>query len=431
MKYYILTFFINLILAFTLYGQSEIPDPGANLESVQQFKTQQGNHLRLVTDTLHNTLSVMVGKTNHSFGSTPKSAANRFISKHTHLLGLEGEHHSLEFVESFPSNYDGERVTYQHYFKDIPVLNSGYVFSVTSDGHINYINGEVYPAISLNITPALTKNTVLSIITAEVRTTSYILKEQPELSVLVLSNSEDYDASLVYNSKVYLDDRSEAWEFIIDANDGTVIEKRSLINSLVSNRESPHIKQSNDAEIHNIPIPKSKNISTTGTGKVYKISPNFEANPTTQNLNRLDNLSPQKLIGEHVWVMYYPGAEVTSSTGDFIYTDADHEFDEVMSYYHADEFENWIIGKGLSSTEIPQAVITTRFNQGYAFTISGLGEIYFEDEDNAQGLNNPTREGAVIAHEYMHVISEHFNTLDANETTDAMDEAYSDYFALA
>ena len=133
--------------------------------------------------------------------------------------------------------------------------------------------------------------------------------------------------------------------------------------------------------------------------------------------------------GENVTVDYYNNTNASSSTGTFNYSTTSPHFDEVMAYYHSDEFETWLIQKGLNNSLVGKVSITTRHPSYYAAAYSSRREIYYGS--SMLGLNNPTKEATVIAHEYMHVVSEYFHDLTALGQEKAMDEAYSDYFAIA
>ena len=53
-------------------------------------------------------------------------------------------------------------------------------------------------------------------------------------------------------------------------------------------------------------------------------------------------------------------------------------------------------------------------------------------ETNTSGWLNPARDSDAITHEYMHIVSETYNTLnEEGYQAYAMDESYSDYFAVA
>ncbi len=232
----------------------------------------------------------------------------------------------------------------------------------------------------------------------------------------------------MYALDIYLEEQPDAWRYFIDAQTGDIVRKKNLLS------------HGNEVDVNTISLTKSvmypeddvenaARFRINGTGTVYTMSPNLNTSTSTETLHRLDNLSPRKLRGDNITVDYYNNTDASSSTGTFNYTTSNAHFDEVMVYYHGDEFEAWMIGKGMGNTQVGKVSAVTRHNTRYASSTPSLREIYFMD--GASGLNNPTKEAAVIVHEYMHVVSETYNDLELNLETDAMDEAYSDYFGLA
>jgi Zn-dependent metalloprotease len=103
-----------------------------------------------------------------------------------------------------------------------------------------------------------------------------------------------------------------------------------------------------------------------------------------------------------------------------------------MSYYHSDEFEAWLVGDlGMSSTRLDGEVdVETRSNQCYACMDPSNQNAYFSD-GSGYTLKNPTRERSIVAHEYMHAVSHQYNTLDQSFNAEALNEGYSDFFAVA
>jgi len=146
-------------------------------------------------------------------------------------------------------------------------------------------------------------------------------------------------------------------------------------------------------------------------------------------IHRLNDVNPRILDGENIVVYNYATSEASSTDGSFIYDPSNTHFDEVATYYHGDEFESWLVSKGMSPTRVAKVTATVHYYTYYAASIPSLRLMYFQD--SYTGLNNPTFESAVIAHEYAHIVSETYNTLTQNDSAGAMDEAYSDYFGLA
>ena len=221
----------------------------------------------------------------------------------------------------------------------------------------------------------------------------------PTLSIYVDIESKELQYHLAYQVEVEIPEPVEVWQYLIDAHSGEVLRKVSLL---------AHIN---------------------GSGKVYQTNPT-RGGVVTKTLHRLRDLSPRRLDGDNVVVYRWNATAASSSNGQFYYSTTDARFDEVMAYYHSDEFEAWLIeSKGMETNRVGKVTVYTRHTSIYAGADAPGRKIYFRD--SASGRNNPTKEAAVIAHEYMHVVSETYNALDQDAQALAMDEAYSDYFGIA
>lgn len=338
------------------------------------------------------------------------------------MLGLTGSH-NLRQVKRINSRRGQVKFRFQQTYKGIPVLNSGYLISVAEAGEINYISGDFYKDINLNTDPKLNAGQVISSIETDLRGTALDYWKEPELSIYPQLSEDKAEAfALVWHVRVRVEGQPEAWRYYIDAKNGSIIEKKSLVDDVHSVHHG-FVESEINAETE-----AARMRRVNGSGKVYVVSPNY-GGTVSRTLHRLDDVSPRRLEGDNVSVDYYNQTNATSSTGTFNYSSTNSHFDEVMAYYHSDEFEAWLIGKGLGTSQVDEVLVTTRHPSIYAGAIAAAREVYFGD--SASGLNNPTREAAVITHEYMHVVSETYNDLQDLGEPDAMDEAYSDYFGIA
>ncbi|MEQ8578125.1 MAG: T9SS type A sorting domain-containing protein [Balneola sp.] len=395
----------------------------------EQFNTANEESLEIIWNQYSNTFSKMMGKTSQSYGSTADESVVNFINQHKNLLGIQENEFELIQTKRTSSKNGLIKYQYQQTYKDVPVMNSGYLISSSKDGFIEYISGDFYSDITMDVTAALPNNSTIKVVEENLETDKFTILENPELSIYPKKINGKEFFYLVYSITVDLEQNTDVWEFLIDARDGSIIEKKSLITHLFMSEEAYGKTENYNTERN----PKYTNVSNTltnGTGTVYKTSPSL-GTTSIETLYRLDNLSPRKLQGDNVIVDRHNVADASSSTGAFNYSSSDPEFEEVMVYYHSDGFENWLINNGMSTSQVDDPVTAfTRHSGGvYAGASPSLGELYFKF--SSSGRNNPTKEAAVITHEYMHIVSATYNTLDDNNEEKAMNEAYSDYFALA
>ena len=346
------------------------------------------------------------------FAGTPAQAAKAFLRANKGMFGIKDADRNLR-LDRNTSDFGASQVLYQQVYEGVPVLHSGYLVVFDPSGAITYVDGSYYPDLSVDTKPALSAAAASVAARAGLQGRSEV-SSGPDLVVYVdgapgtVSDGRPQSYHLAYRLKVEVGKPvDEAWEYVVDAHTGTILRKVSLLE---------HVGHAEPAG------------RIDGSGQVYVVHPNY-AGLVTVPLHRLLNISPRKLDGDNVLVDNYSYADATSSTGSFIYDPSNPNFDDVMAYYHSDEFEAWLVGKGLPQTKVAKVTIRTRYPGVYASTYSSTREIRY---GSASGeLRNPTLEAAVVTHEYMHVVSETYNTLTQNDYADAMDESYSDYFAVA
>lgn len=420
-----------------LNGQPYSSDTLQTETKWERFNDENDHTLRIVYD--ENTFSTMIGKTKQSYGNSAEQASLNFISQHKNLLGTTSPSHSLQKVKENKSQFGGAKFTFRQQYKNIPVLNAGYVISVTEHGRIDYISGHFYGDIKHAVTPKITSHVAKQRVIQDVGTSEFSLDESPYLSMYVDTDKVPEQYTLVYAMDVYLDDQSDAWKMYINAADGSIVKKISLVNRFTAHRQGNTNTLKQKVLPSNSQHTSNQQMSIDGTGKVYKVSPLYGTGPTVETLHRLDDLNPRLLRGEHIeQVDYWDNTDASSSTASFQYDTTNPHFDEVMAYYHSDEFENWMIEDfGMSASQTEIALIRTRFDNpnnnnanAPASTTAAIAIVNYWGETSDS--NNPTYEAAVIAHEYMHIVSETYNALDEEIVdTKAMDEAYSDYYGMA
>lgn len=423
MKRFIITYLLLASTATIVNAQVARTDSAARGHWAQ-FNQAHEQRLKVVWDKASGRFSNMLGTT-RSFGRTPDEAISNFINLKSSLLGLS-DNHKLKQLNRLNTQNGQVKFRFQQTYNDIPVLNSGYLISVTETGEIDYISGNFYEGISLEVQSELSAGQVTSAIETDLGESAFDFLKEPELSIWPLVTEDTMEVFvLVWHARVRVKDQPVAWRYYIDVENGTIIEKKSLVKDLLPLKLSS--VETDMTEKEEVP----RMIPVNGTGTVYQVSPNYGSGTVTRTLHRLDNVSPRKLEGLHVSVDYYNQSNATSPTGSFNYSTSNAHFDEVMVYYHSDEFEDWLIGKGLDNSQVDEVLIRTRFSDTFASTVAEYREVFFGTEDAVLGLNNPTWEAAIITHEYMHVVSGTYYDFDTPGHEQAMDEAYSDYFALA
>ena len=195
---------------------------------------------------------------------TPDEIARSFLQAHHQLFGIADVNRDLRLDRERFSERGGTRLQYQQYYQGIPVLYSGYLVAVHTNGSIYYLSGDYYPDLTVDTQPTLTPTSALAIIQADLAGASLQILSEPQISIYVSSEQDSLRYHLVYQTQVQGAKIDEAWEYLVDAHTGHIHRKVSLIE---------HIN---------------------GSGSVYVTNPNH-GSPVTRTLHRLRDLSPPKV----------------------------------------------------------------------------------------------------------------------------------------
>ena len=422
-----------LIQSVNLFAQNE----KANLDLRQMwedFESENKNTLKIVWDENKNSFSKLIGKTSNSYGSTPDTAINNFISQHSELLGIKKKDHNLVVKKKNTWNSENKkthRYEVSQTYNQVPVLYSGYKINVSDDGFIEYISGSFYSEINISTKPEFRINDAIGMINSDLDVTEISkIESGTELYVLPLYNDNKVEFKLVYRTDVTNSDGT--WRYDIDATNLKIVQKKNLLKShihplpVTENSKKMKIQKKYPIEKNNIVI---NSTSVTATGNVYAVSPAY-ANRTMKTLYRLDNASPLKLKGSNIEVTTENGFDAYATNGVFNFSTTSDFFDQTMVYYHGDTFEEWLIDNHeLSSNQIGKVTAYVRHGLGPG-AVASTKKMYFNGVGN--GLLNNTFEAAIIVHEYMHIVTGSFNNMtnSYNDEPLAMDEAFSDYFGI-
>ncbi|WP_420456728.1 M36 family metallopeptidase [Rubrivirga sp.] len=425
--------------ALTPSAAAQKLDAQARSVAIEMFRAEQENALadglEIQVDPLTTTVSALVGGQFPGFTGPPESAARTFLDAHKAVFGFSDASDDLEHL-STRSSGTSTQVLFRQRYRGVPLLYSGYLVAIDRSGAIHFVSGDAYPDVEVDIAPALSASAALSTARSDMGAPEAKVVREPELAIW----ADETDGKLVYHLVHSFDletrEPLSAWTYLIDAHSGRVLWKTSLLEDVSDHGLETVSSESDGRDSRFAPFADLSGEATSsvlnpvsGSGNVYASNP-LHGSPVSKPLFRLQNLSPRRLDGEHLWVDRYNAADVTSSNAVFNYAPTDARFDEVMVYHHGDMFEGAFLSPaGLPVNQVAKIKATTQYYTGYAFAYSSLGEIYFQS--GASGLNNPTKEAAVIVHEYMHVVSETYNALTYPAEADAMDEGYSDYFGIA
>jgi Zn-dependent metalloprotease len=391
---------ICLLMLFTSAGFAQVPAKEQRRNLMQDFNQRYNNRWEIQWSEATGTPAAILGYKLSAYSGTPEQIVRQFLHDEKGMLGIESVDKNLKLEVTRYTSRGGTCILFTQVYQGVPVLNSGYLVAVDDDKNIYYLSGDYYPEVSLNVSPVLLASDIVKIVESDLAGSTIEKVSDPVLSILAEVDITTEKYTLVYRVEATTSQPIDIWRYTINANDGSMIEKISLIEKV------------------------------NGNGDVYLTNP-LHGSIVNRIIHGLRDISPRKLDGDNAIVLNDSTSEASSPSGSFVYSASNTHFDEVMAYYHGDEFERWLIGKGMETGRVGKVTIHTENLSYYAAANSSSRIIYFSDGEAFPGLRNPTREAAVIVHEYMHVVSQTYNSLDQNSRAEAMDEAYSDYFGLA
>ncbi len=452
----ILAFVSTALFAAPGLAQTQQGPPDAAPDSVRraaaaQFQQDHGAAWQIQWSAETGTPATLMSGTAAGYSGPPEQAGRAFLEDHAQLFGIENAQTNLRVARQNASQSGSAQVLYQQVYRGVPVLASGYLVAVNEAGEVYYVSGDYYPDVKLpSVAPQVSAQAVVrhmrDDLDAAGPSSEFEVLEQPELVVYVDkgnagtgpdagSAGESLSYHLAYVAEAERRSPLEAYKYVIDAQSGTVLYKTSLVEDAGHAHgfggETP-ATDAGDARPRRNAAGNAALVNASG--EVYRTNP-LHGSPVTVTLTRLRDLSPRDLYGYEVDVNDRFGNAALSPSGEFDYSPSDFRFDQVMVYHHSNDFEAWLVGDLGWSDDTGEVNAETRSDQCYACTIPSQEDAFYSDGTGypnvIPGFENPTHEASIMAHEQMHIVSEKYDDLNHNGDGDALDEGYSDYFAVA
>jgi Zn-dependent metalloprotease len=330
---------ILLLVSASLAGAQDrpvsVPPDSARGQAAAQFQQEHGPAWRVAWHEKAGTPATLTNGRARGYSGPPEQAGRAFLDDHKKLFGIENARQNLDVAETIQSEKGSSRVQYRQVYHGIPVLNSGYLVAFDREGAVHYVSGDYYPDLQVDTSPKLQPGDAIGTMRSDLGGgSSFELRQEPVLSIFVDDSGEELTAHLAYEARAERRDPLEAYKYVVDAHSGEILQKISLIETIDPSARD-RSERPERARTNEVP---TLGASTTGSGDAYRTNP-LHGSPTSVTLHRLDDVSPKVLEGDNVAVTNEEASEATSSTGDFSYSPSNTHFDEVMTYYHSDEFE--------------------------------------------------------------------------------------------
>lgn len=395
MKTYLLIIFGIFAMVFTAYAQ-ERPNP-ANQKQAQwgHFKAAEGNSWEVRWKETGVPRMVSNGLTK-AYAGTPEAAARKFLSEYQDLFSMKRDLADLKHAKT--QTYRGvHHVTFKQNYKNLRVEGGEYLVHIREDGRVAMANGHYYPNIDLSTNATLSPGQAVNIAKEDLKASALSdEKTKADLVIYPVNN----EARLSYKTRVVTEHPFSDWMYIVDAHDGSILEKYSMVSNV---------------------------LTVIGKGDVY---PQHPGNSVLTNKDLYGLNGNGRLDGTYVKVYNDKGSEAYSSSHTFEYSPSNTHFDEVSLYYHTDNVrrhyfealdeDNDLFGKlnahAHSNYTCPGGSNNSCFSSG---------AIYFGDNFNL------AKEDKVVHHEYSHAIINDINSgiLSGNGEQASINEGLADFFA--
>jgi len=406
----LMSIYLVSLLGFIQVVQ-EKPDKDERMAAINTFNHKYDKQFKIRKHSSTGTPATILGHKITKYSGTPEQIAKTFLNEEKIMFGIENVQRDLKLTRTNYSDEGGSSLMFTQIYNGVPILGSGYLVVVDNDGSVYYVSGDYFPDVTLDTDPSLNKGSITDIIISDISAQEITSTSEPVLYIYVNDmDSQRSSFSLVYKSIIITNNPYDEINYIIDAHSGEIISKGSLISKV------------------------------TGSGEVFETNPIQYDEVISVDLLGLNDAvgGYYYLDGENVKIESedpetYPDAK--ESTPEFDYDTWDHRFGQVMCYFHADSFLRWLDRKGLDLNDVPKITITTNYpHPVFARSSRYYPIIQISDGSGYQYRRNPTHEAAIIAHEVMHQVTRAFGVLqdnDLDKMPKAMNEAYSDFFALS
>jgi Thermolysin metallopeptidase, catalytic domain len=184
------------------------------------------------------------------------------------------------------------------------------------------------------------------------------------------------------------------------------------------------------------------NVASAGVGQAsgYKINPSRGAVESLPLKDLLD--PPRSLTGQGTEIWGLNQTRVSSKDGRFVFTPAQSEFDEPQLYFFLqvcrEAADGFARGKHASRLKADpkfnpmKGSVHVREANDNAFYMPDTGRLYFGDTTKGSPTRYSSRSLDLVLHEFGHALSDGICKLGrarAHDSSRAMSEGYSDYFA--
>ena len=389
----------------------------------------------------------LVGRRTKPYEGEPLQKATQFLKEHARLVGFDFSINGFRMGTSKVTQF-GAHLELQQFFKQLPVENGRVQINFDKEGRIVQFVSSITPTAGAVDRATITKDQAVQIAIEEFllttlvyrfkmdqeRRTRGVLVSQSDLHLNVPPKVEDVFFArnerlrIAYKIRINAANPFGIKEFVIDANDGEVLQTRDFIATDVDGSGQ-------------VFIPNPVNSLNDSSLRDYQLIPSTNPNPYyTRPLLTLTTLgSSATLQGPFVVLqdIQLPANVPPTAAGpfDFIFERYVTSFQEVMVYYHISA--NQLYVQSLRLDDILNSPIPVD-----AHACFGADQSQYVGEATASlpkhilfgdGGVDDAEDGDVIIHEYAHALQDDQapGRFSGSGYPQAMREGFGDYWAFS
>ncbi len=356
-------------------------------------------------------------------GGDAKEKVENYLLQNSSIFGYESGMGDLKFIKQNES-HGIKHFLFKQYYNDIEVINSNIVISVNQNNKICMIISDYHPKIKIS------ENPLLAI--------SFVEKN----AINAFDEYKNVNEIKVSDKKIYVDENNLAhWVYEVEIGLNNLPLGMVLVDGINGNIIEKNFY----------------GLKYTGSGTVFEPDPGSYLRDSTltylsdvssayQNGKALTNLnSPNYLRGAYAYSnesLQPPSTEITSSDGNFNFTNDQAGFNSTNIYYFITYYRNWLNTLSISPLwhEDEQSMI---FDGNVNIPQFSNNAIYYPQSQyeyilfaSIPNTIRPSQDLSVIIHEYGHalhdaLISGGFNYLTSGSDSERISEGIGDYLAIS
>jgi len=339
----------------------------------------------------------------------PHTIARKFLKSHHRLFSLKTDLSNVRLSRSSKSS-GAHHVSFQQLCDGIPVEGGKIKVHLLKDGRVQVVKSRIFPDLHPDTRPLISEEEAIDISRRHLDVTGAL--RGPILAEKVVL-PEPYPGILAWKVCIPAWQPCGDWVVMVHGGDGTVLSARDI--RMFATGQGRVFDPNPVVTLRTTSLSDENDSASAVPGEAY----------TGVTLEDLDNTG--YLRGPYVDTGL-TSDRAYSAALDFRYDRSQPGFEEVMIYYHIQEFQKYLqndLGFSLNTRQVlADAHATEKDNSWYSSLINA---IFFGD-----GGVDDAEDGYFVLHEYLHAVTyDIVREPTFNLERRVMDEGTADYFAAS